>query len=131
MCPIRRVPNGDHSVSGHLPKIMVQGGHVTPFIESNPLTACTRNWNQRNLAEECSEKKYINYRYLYRIMQLIYKVKMHKSGVGREFVPGGSLGPGLTVSAEILTLRGMGADRHGEVGAMTVPRVRRIGDRGR
>ena len=24
-------------------KIMVQGGHVTPCIESNPLTACTRN----------------------------------------------------------------------------------------
>ena len=35
-------------------------------------------------------------------------------------MPGGSLGPGLTVSAEILTLRGMGADRHGEVGPMTV-----------
>ena len=24
-------------------KIIAQGGHVTPSIESNPLTACTRN----------------------------------------------------------------------------------------
>ena len=45
---------------------------------------------------------------------------MHKSAVGREIVPGGSLGPGLTASAGVLTLRGMGADRHGEVGLMTV-----------
>ena len=34
------------------PKIMVQGGHVTTRIDSNPLTACTRIGNWRNLADE-------------------------------------------------------------------------------
>ena len=65
---------------------MAQGGHVTPCIESNPLTACTRNRNRRNQATEECDKKEIYYSLLRYFMQLIYKVTMHKSVVDRELL---------------------------------------------
>ena len=48
---------GADDANGEFGKMIAQGGHVTPSIESNPLTACTRIGNQRFLeAAEESEK---------------------------------------------------------------------------
>ena len=43
--PVGLVPRLDGTVTGanrEFGKMIAQGGHVTPSIESNPLTACTR-----------------------------------------------------------------------------------------
>ena len=76
-------------------KMIAQGGHVTPSIESNPLTACTRIGIQRFLEAAEGSEKDIFYSKIQSFKQQIYKVEMHKSGVGREIVARGSLGPGL------------------------------------
>ena len=48
-----RVANGYAGESNReCQKIMTQGGLVTPYIEFNPLTTCTRDWNRRNQADE-------------------------------------------------------------------------------
>ena len=63
--------------------MIAQGGHVTPSIESNPLTACTRIGNLRFChASEVSEK-YNNYSEIQSLKQLSCKVEMHKCVAGR------------------------------------------------
>ena len=66
-------------------KMIAQGGHVTPSVESNPLTACTRSGILRIWEAEERSKKYNNYRWIRSLKQPSYKVEMHKCVGGREF----------------------------------------------
>ena len=64
--------------------MIAQGGHVTPSIESNPLTACTRIGILRFFdASERTQKDNKNSE-LQSFKQLIYKVEMHKCGADHE-----------------------------------------------
>ena len=65
--------------------MIAQGGHVTPSIESNPLTACTRIGILRILVS-CRRELNKNYSRSRLIKQPGYKVEMHNCGTGREFV---------------------------------------------
>ena len=60
--------------------MIAQGGHVTPSIESNPLTVCTRIGILRFLeAAEGGENNNI-YNKIQSLKQLSYKVEMHNCG---------------------------------------------------
>ena len=74
-----------HGANREFRKMIAQGGHVTPSIESNPLTACTRIGNLRFLeAAEGSGKNRI-YNRLQSLKQPRYKVEMHNCVEGHEF----------------------------------------------
>ena len=66
-------------------KMIAQGGHVTPSIESNPMTACTRIGIQRFLEATEGREKDVIYSKIQSLKQLNYKVEMHKNDAGREF----------------------------------------------
>ncbi len=67
------------------PKMIAQGGHVTPCIESNPLTACTRIGLPRFWEAAERRNKYNIYSKIQSLKQPSYKVEMHKCVGGREF----------------------------------------------
>ena len=89
-------------------KMIAQGRHVTPSIESNPMTACTRIGIQRFLeAAEESKKDNISSK-IESLKPLSYKVEMHKNAADREDghragparrEPWGIIGPSLTVGS--------------------------------
>ena len=64
--------------------MIAQGGHVTPCIESNPLTACTRIGLPRFWEAAERRNKYNIYSKIQSLKQPSYKVEMHKYGAGRE-----------------------------------------------
>ena len=77
-------PAGADGANREFGKMIAQGGHVTPSIESNPLTACTRIGILRFLeAAEGSEKSYV-YSEMKSLKQPSYKVEMHKCGVDHD-----------------------------------------------
>ena len=77
-------PDGRAKWIPYFGKMIAQGGHVTPSIESNPMTVCTRIGILRFLeAAEGSEKSHV-YSKLLSIKQPRYKVGMHKGYVEAE-----------------------------------------------
>ena len=84
-----RVPQLGRTITGadganrEFGKMIDQGGHVTPSIESNPMTACTRIGIHRFFeAAEGSEKGNIN-SIIQSFKQLSYKVEMHMYATNR------------------------------------------------
>ena len=66
-----------HGGNREFGKMITQGGHVTPSIESNPLTACTRIGILRFLEDgEGSDKSNI-YSKIQSFKQPSYKIEMH------------------------------------------------------
>ena len=63
-----------------------QDGHVTPFVEFNPMTACTRNWDLRKHGDEKDGRKDQCNNRVQEFMKLVYKVVQHKSGKDRESI---------------------------------------------
>ena len=62
--------------------MIAQGGHVTPSIESNPLTACTRIGILAILLKlRKGVKKHNIYSKIQSLKQLSYKAEIHKRGV--------------------------------------------------
>ncbi len=58
-------------------KMIAQGRHVTPSIESNPLTACTRIGIQRFVEAAEGSKKAFIYSKIQSLKQLSYKAEIH------------------------------------------------------
>ena len=74
---------GAGSINREFGKMIAQGGHVTPSIESNPMTACTRIGIQRFLEAAEESKKDNNSSMIASVKQLIYKVEMHNCDADR------------------------------------------------
>ena len=66
-------------------KMIAQGGHVTPSIDSNPMTACTQIGIRRFLEAEKWSKKANSYSKFQSFKQLSYKVESHKNGAYSDF----------------------------------------------
>ena len=63
--------------------MIAQGRHVTPSIESNPLTACTRIGIQRFFEAAEGNIKDIFYSKIQSLKQLRYKVEIHNCALNR------------------------------------------------
>ena len=69
--------------------MIAQGGHVTPSIESNPLTACTRIGISRYFKAAERIEKHNSYSKIRSLKQQSYKVEMHKCVGGLGIRPRG------------------------------------------
>ena len=77
--------HGYHGANREFRKMIAQGRHVTPSIESNPLTACTRIGILRFLQAAEGSKKSNIYREIQSLTLPSYKVEMHKNVANHEF----------------------------------------------